>query len=505
MGFLFKIWTSSVVLSISYIIWQIYVSPLRKFQGPFLAKFTNFWRLMDVAAGRTELTQKALHRQYGVAVRLGPNLISLSDPALIKKIYSIKGDFIKSDFYPVNDVLANGVRIANMFGTKSNEYHNAQVKPIQKYYTMNGVMQCEPLVDRTTERFIHILDTKFVKPSTVLKLDDWLLYSDAWDNIGEITYGAPMGFLEKGGDISGILQDADNSLDYFAIVGQAPWLDNLLAKNPIYPIGQASFGAVVQFSVQRLIERMKPQAATGKDTSQKDYLDYFMEKMGTEPWINDQQVVGWLMVNMMAGADTTAIILRAVFYYVLKQKRIVRRLQAELDAARLTLPISYKSTQNLPYLSAIVLEACRVHPGVGLLLERTIPAEGLTLDDGRYIPGGTTVGMNAWVVHGDQNIYGQDAECFRPERWLQQEDESEGEFEARRKAMRDADLTFGAGNRVCLGKNISILEIYKIVATLFLLYDLELVDAKKDWHVQNSWFVRQSGIDVNIKRRERAF
>ena len=123
-----------------------------------------------------------------------------------------------------------------------------------------------------------------------------------------------MGFLEKGGDISGILQDADNSLDYFAIVsmrtqtltqipnskqvGQAPWLDNLLAKNPIYPIGQASFGAVVQFSVQRLIERMKPQAATGKDTSQKDYLDYFMEKMGTEPWINDQQVVGWLMVNV---------------------------------------------------------------------------------------------------------------------------------------------------------------------------------------------------------------
>ena len=50
---------------------------------------------MDVAAGRAELTQKALHRQYGVAVRLGPNLISLSDPALIKKIYNTKGDYIK--------------------------------------------------------------------------------------------------------------------------------------------------------------------------------------------------------------------------------------------------------------------------------------------------------------------------------------------------------------------------------------------------------------------------
>lgn len=50
---------------------------------------------MDVAAGRSELTQKALHRQYGSAVRLGPNLISLSDPALIKKIYTIKGEFTK--------------------------------------------------------------------------------------------------------------------------------------------------------------------------------------------------------------------------------------------------------------------------------------------------------------------------------------------------------------------------------------------------------------------------
>ena len=234
-----------------------------------------------------------------------------------------------------------------------------------------------------------------------------------------------------------------------------PWLDHLFAKNPVYPIGQASFGAVVGFSVERLIERMKTQA-TRDESSQKDYLDYFMEKMGSEPWINDQQVVGWLMINMMAGSDTTAITLRAAFYYILKQPRIIKKLQAELDAARLTLPISYKATQSLPYLDAVVREACRVHPGVGLMLERTVPEGGLALDDGRHIPAGTIIGMNAWVVHGDQSVYGQDAESFRPERWLQEEGETEAEFEGRKKAMKDADLTFGAGNRVCLGKNISL-------------------------------------------------
>ena len=84
-----------MVVAATYILWQIYASPLSKFQGPFFAKFTNIWRLMDVAAGRSELTQKALHKQYGSAVRMGPNLISLSDPALIKKIYTIKGEYIK--------------------------------------------------------------------------------------------------------------------------------------------------------------------------------------------------------------------------------------------------------------------------------------------------------------------------------------------------------------------------------------------------------------------------
>lgn len=206
---------------------------------------------------------------------------------------------------------------------------------------------------------------------------------------------------------------------------------------------------------------------------------------------------------MMAGSDTTAITLRAAFYYILKQPRIVKALQSELDAARLTLPISYKATQSLPYLNAIILEACRIHPGVGLMLERTVPESGLTLPDGRYIPSGTTIGMNAWVVHGDHSIFGEDAESFRPERWLQSPDESSAEYEARKRPMKDADLTFGAGNRICLGKNISLLEIYKIVATLFLLYDIELVDRRKDWSVQNSWFVRQSGIDVRIQRRER--
>ena len=175
---------------------------------------------------------------------------------------------------------------------------------------------------------------------------------------------------------------------------------------------------------------------------------------------------------MLAGADTTAITIRAIVYYVLKNPIVYQRLRQELDSARLSHPISYDTTQTLSYLAAVIQEAMRIHPGVGLMLERVVPAEGLTIPDGRFIPGGTTVGMNAWVVHTNKEVFGQDAEIYNPSRWLPAEGESQESFQARRSRMKEADLTFGAGKRVCLGKNVSMMEAYKLIATMFLLYDV---------------------------------
>lgn len=70
-------------------------SPLRDFPGPVLASLTNLWRFLDVFHGRPDKTQLELHRKYGSAVRIGPNVISLSDPSLISKVYTTKGAWRK--------------------------------------------------------------------------------------------------------------------------------------------------------------------------------------------------------------------------------------------------------------------------------------------------------------------------------------------------------------------------------------------------------------------------
>lgn len=62
-------------------------------------------------------------------------------------------------------------------------------------------------------------------------------------------------------------------------------------------------------------------------------------------------------------------------------------------------------------------EAMRCHPGVSFPLERVVPEEGIDLC-GVHLKAGTIVGMNAAVIHRDRTVFGDDADEFRPERWI---------------------------------------------------------------------------------------
>jgi cytochrome P450 len=270
-----------------------------------------------------------------------------------------------------------------------------------------------------------------------------------------------------------------------------PWLDYIFIKNPLRQLIQGgSTGAVASFAKARLDERLMHSESTAKDTgdptqSHRDFLARFLEAKKEYPDIvNDNQVFSYTVSNMNAGSDTTAISLRAILYYTLKSPRVLAKLYEELTTAyqerRISLPISWKQSQEeLPYLDAVIKEALRLHPAVGLLLERIVPTGGLQLPNGGpFLPAGTIVGANPWIIHR-HSIFGQDVESFVPERWLQVDGESETAFHTRRQHMFRATFTFGAGPRTCIGKNISLLEIYKLVPSLFLTYKvgMKLLDS----------------------------
>jgi len=101
------------------------------------------------------------------------------------------------------------------------------------------------------------------------------------------------------------------------------------------------------------------------------------------------------------------------------------------------------------------------------------------------------IGANPWVVHRNEEVYGEDVDAFRPERWLK---EANGD-------LHRFFFAFGAGARMCLGRNISWMEMSKLIPTLFLHYSLELADPSAEWTTQCYWFVMQHGVNVRLSRR----
>lgn len=75
--------------------WELLFSPLKAFPGPLLAKFTDLWRAVLTKLGNVDPKYKQWHKTWGSAVRVGPNAISLSDPDLIKVIYTTKNPWRK--------------------------------------------------------------------------------------------------------------------------------------------------------------------------------------------------------------------------------------------------------------------------------------------------------------------------------------------------------------------------------------------------------------------------
>ena len=288
-----------------------------------------------------------------------------------------------------------------------------------------------------------------------------------------MTFSKRFGFLEAGAD-DGSFRNIEGALRSAAWVGQMPWiywLNDYLA--PVFGnrLGIAArHGSIRKFAAQQVDSRKE------KDHGQyHDLLSRLFEVNKQKPnEMNDNAVLSMATSNVFAGSDTTAISLRSIIYYLLKNPQCKKKFISEIDerkkGGKLSDPVKLEEANEMPYLQACMYEALRLHPAVGMSLPRVVPADGIEID-GKFLPAGTIVGVNPWVVHRDQEVFGEDVETFRPERWLERD----------RSDMDRFFFAFGSGARVCLGRNISWMEMSKLVPTLFSKFDLQLANPEASW------------------------
>ncbi len=168
--------------------------------------------------------------------------------------------------------------------------------------------------------------------------------------------------------------------------------------------------------------------------------------------------------NSVAGSDTTATALRATLLSIISTPTVYQRLSNEISTAeaegQISYPIRNDEAQKLPYLQAVIREGLRRFPPITQLREREAPPEGLQLPDGRKIPGGTFVGLNAWGTQLNP-VFGTDAHVFRPERWLPESYDDGGQRLAAMAKVQE--LIFGHGMTRCLGIPIAMMNLNKML------------------------------------------
>lgn len=129
--------------------YNIFLSPLHKIPGPFLAKFTQSWlQFHDILGNRTKTIHKS-HKKYGYVVRIGPNELSFSHPSVVKEIYSQQTEYMKA---PIYDGFAPPP--AGIFTMRIKQDHRERRRLLSNPFSLSSLYSIEPLLHDRVEKLV---------------------------------------------------------------------------------------------------------------------------------------------------------------------------------------------------------------------------------------------------------------------------------------------------------------------------------------------------------------
>ncbi|MED6192224.1 hypothetical protein PIB30_008097 [Stylosanthes scabra] len=199
---------------------------------------------------------------------------------------------------------------------------------------------------------------------------------------------------------------------------------------------------------------------SGKHRNTNTMIDHLLTQQQSHPeYYTDQIIKGLIQVMLLAGTDTSSVTLEWAMSNLLNQPEIIKRARKEIDEQigedRL---IEEPDISKLNYLQNIVYETLRLHPAAPLLVPH-LSSEDCTIE--RYkVPQNTMVMVNAWAIHRDPKVWGDDSIEFKPERF-----EKEGEA--------NKLLTFGIGRRACPGANLAQRTVNLALGLLIQCFEWE--------------------------------
>ncbi|KAI1826860.1 cytochrome P450 [Xylaria intraflava] len=489
---------------IAYYIYPYFVThkSLRGIPAPFPAQFTNWWLLYACRQGKRYSIVDDVHKKLGPVVRIQPNHVSVADDEAIQVIYGHGNGFLKADFYDAFVSIKRG-----LFNTRDRAEHTRKRKMISHTFAPKSISQFEPYISENLTMFVNRWDELAENsPHEKTAYTDCLKWFNyvAFDTIGDLAFGTPFGMLRSGADIAEV-RSSPNAPPIYApaveilnrrgevsatlgclpsIKPYAKWL-----PDPFFSKGLAAVENLAGIAIARVKDRLE----NPPDINRKDLLARLQEGRDEkgEP-LGLEELTAEALTQLIAGSDTTSNSSCALLYYVARTPGVLEKIQRELDAA---IPDSntkvpdYESIRNLPYLEAAINEALRIHSTSGIGLPRQIPETSPGIDlHGHYFPPGTILSVPTYTIHHSKEIWGDDADDFRPERW-----------ETATARQRNAFIPFSYGPRSCVGRNVAEMEMKMIAATWMRRYDVFL---RQDVMETREGFLRKPlALEIGFRRR----
>ncbi|XVE86672.1 hypothetical protein DITRI_Ditri18aG0053200 [Diplodiscus trichospermus] len=247
----------------------------------------------------------------------------------------------------------------------------------------------------------------------------------------------------------------------FELLGAFNWSDYLPWLSYFYDpfrINQRCLKLVprVRKLVKDIIEEHQQLSESEKLSDNADFVDVLLSLKGEEK-LQEEDMVAVLWEMIFRGTDTTALLTEWVMAELVLHPEVQAKLQLEIDSIVTNKTLTDADVAKLPYLQAVVKETLRIHPPGPLLSWARLSTSDVQLSNGMVIPTDTTAMVNMWAITHDPQVW-EDPLKFKPERFL------EADVDVRGGDMRLAP--FGAGRRVCPGKNLGLVTVNLWVAKL---------------------------------------
>ncbi|KAF3436194.1 hypothetical protein FNV43_RR23286 [Rhamnella rubrinervis] len=423
--------------------------------GHFFAFYPNRHRRNQFAA---EVLQNSPSATFVIRGFFGSRQILTGNPAVVQHILKIKFPiYQKCDAFrlPYNDFLGDGI-----FNAEGDNWKFQRHVSGQEFNTKSLRKFVETVVDtELSARLLPILSTAAANKS-LLDFQD-ILERFAFDNICEIAFGYDPAYLIPSLPQSKFAAAFDDA-SMISRERSAAWVPMLWKIKKLLGIGSEKHLAAAVSEIRNfaanIIREKKKELSEKSSLESVDLLSRFLSSGH-----RDEKFVTDIIVSfILGGRDTTSAALTWFFWLVSKNPHVEQEILKEINqnSEKSERSSAFDEVKDMVYTHAALCESMRLYPP-GPSDAREAVCDDV-LPEGSMVKKGMMVEYHAYAMGRLETLWGKDWEEYRPERWVEMEDETN----KWRFVGRDTYTypVFHAGPRICLGKEMAFLQMKRVVS-----------------------------------------